>query len=131
MADTLATTLTAYQGRYQEIDGIAQDDDDSAMSITSPVLLKFMVKEYYTDADSAALITKTSASASEINKIDEDAGTYRIFIQGSDTSSLDAGREYIYEVVYVVDPDGDPVKAYTLNQGRFVLEKTAVDTLTS
>ena len=131
MADTLPTTLTVWQGRYQEIDGIAQDDDDIALGIEDPVLLKFVVKEYYTDADSAALITKTSATATEIRKIDTDAGTYRIFIQGSDTTEMTAGQTYVYEVVYISNPDAATVKGYTMNQGKFVLNATVVDTLTS
>jgi len=127
----LDTDLTIYQGRYKEIDGIAKDDDGNVLSIASPVLLKFVVKPYFTDADSAAVLTKTSAVATEIRKIDDAAGTYRIYLQQADTSSLNGGQNYVYEVVYVDDPDAATPKPYTLNQGMFTINATTVDTVTS
>jgi len=127
----LATDLTVYQGRYKELDGIARDDDGNALSIASPVFLKFMVKVNHTDADADAAITKTSAVATEINKIDDAAGTYRIFLQEADTKELNGGQSYVYEVVYVDDPGAVTPKPYTLNQGKFTINVTTVDTVTS
>ena len=131
MTDTWETDLIVFDGRYQEIDGIARDCNEAAISIADPVLLKFMVKGYYTDADSAALITKTSADATEIKKIDTDAGTYRVFLQSEDIEALTGGQEYVYEVILVEDPAAVKPKAYSLNQGDFEVKRTAIRTITS
>jgi len=131
MSDTFETDLVAYYGRYQEIDGIARDNDEVVMSIADPVLLKFMIKESHSDADADAVLVKTSAVATEINKIDDAAGTYRVFLESSDMEALVGGRKYVYEVIHVDDPAAVKPKAYALNQGDFDVRVTTIRTITS
>jgi len=102
--------FTIPRDRYYTIDGTAKDADDVVIDISDPAKITFKMVSL---RDASKTLTKTTAVATEIDKLVDASGTYRIFIQAADTKTLPAGY-YRYEVAYQDDP-ATTVEAYTLN----------------
>lgn len=87
------------------------------LSEGSPVI-HFNVKKDFGDA--SPVITKTSASASEINIEDPENGKVRIFIEPADTQALDPGT-YVYDIWVVFTGDA---RTHVIGPCTFELKKT-------
>lgn len=108
------------RGDNRTIPFTVYDANDALVDITGSSVW-FTVKELYADTDSAAKITKKNTAAgggdSQIALTDPTNGEGEIYLIPSDTTSLDANEEYIYDL-QVKLPSG---KTYTAKNSTMTL----------
>lgn len=93
-----------------DTDSDNDNDDEITQENLSNMTVSFWIKRYITDADSAALFTKTSTTSPGII-VDPESGLVRIQINPSDTSTLPSWYQDYYFKLEVVDGLGNLVRS--------------------
>lgn len=110
----MSTTLKMFRGDdYSFVAEVYDSTTESIIDITNFSIL-FTIKQE--KSDTANLIQKSSASASEIEKTDAENGEYKVYIDAADTDNLTPDTDYWYDVQITNISNS---KKYTILFGTF------------